>query len=62
MNNNDDIFEKKETKNIPKPFKPYWNDGRIPTKRVELTDSNANHDYYGQFENYENGDYRSIQI
>jgi hypothetical protein len=42
-------------------LKRFWGDDRILVNRVVETDSNKDYDYYGQFENYQDGSYRSFQ-
>lgn len=42
-------------------LKNFWGDDRIVVNRVVETDSNKDWDYYGQFENYQDGSYRSFQ-
>ena len=58
-NNN---FEPKESKLKKLVPDSYWNDGRIPATRVEVNNSNDTHDYYGRFEDYENGHSKSFEI
>ncbi|CAI2177945.1 6296_t:CDS:2, partial [Funneliformis geosporum] len=42
-------------------LKNFWGDDRIVVNRVVETDSNKDYNYYGQFENYQDGSYRSFQ-
>jgi hypothetical protein len=42
-------------------LKNFWGDDRIVVNRVIETDSNKDYDYYGRFENYQDGSYRSFQ-
>jgi Fe-S cluster biosynthesis and repair protein YggX len=43
-------------------LKRFWGDDRILVNRIVKTDSNKDYDYYGQFENYQDGSYRSFQL
>jgi hypothetical protein len=43
-------------------LKRFWGDDRILVNRIVETDSNKDYDYYGEFENYQDGSYRSFRM